>query len=89
MTYLRKFALISVVASVALFSAKLVEAGEGRYQAHWNGKSYLILDTDQGHIWSYHGDTMLYSGRVDGDEFEPPMQKQIWNQNQGKWTRQK
>jgi hypothetical protein len=62
-------------------------ADEGRYQAHWNGKSYLILDTDNGHIWTYRGDSILYSGRIDGSDFKPPEKVKIWQQKYGKWDR--
>lgn len=61
-------------------------ADEGRYQAHWNGKSYLILDSDHGHIWHYYGDTIQYNGRIDGDEFQSPEKTKIWQQSHGKWV---
>lgn len=60
---------------------------EGRYQAHWNGKSYLVIDSENGHLWTYHGDSIVYNGRVDGDEFEPPEAAQIWQQRHGKWSK--
>ena len=62
-------------------------ADEGRYQAHWNGKSYLILDTDDGHIWTYFGDSILYSGRINGSDFKPPAKVKIWQQKHGKWEK--
>ena len=62
-------------------------AGEGRYQAHWNGKSYLIMDTDNGHMWTYFGDTMMYNGRIDGDEFVSPEEIKIYQQSHGKWIK--
>lgn len=64
-------------------------ADEGRYQAHWNGKSYLIMDTDDGHIWTYYGDSILYSGRIDGSNFKPPEKVKIWQQKHGKWEKNK
>lgn len=64
-----------------------VSADEGRYQAHWNGKSYLIMDTDDGHIWTYYGDSILYSGRIDGSDFKPPEKVKIWQQKHGKWEK--
>ncbi len=63
-------------------------AGEGRYQAYWNGKNYLILDTDNGHMWAYFGDTMMYSGKIDGDDFISPDKPKIWTQKHGKWVQQ-
>ena len=71
----------------AIFSVS-AQADEGRYQAHWNGKSYLILDTDNGHMWTYRGDTMLYNGRIAGNDFKPPSATKIWQQKHGKWERQ-
>lgn len=62
-------------------------ADEGRYQAHWNGKSYLILDTDDGHIWTYYGDSILYSGRINGSDFKPPEKVKVWQQKHGKWEK--
>ena len=77
----------TMVILTLVMSSTLATAGEGRYQAHWNGKSYLIVDTDNGHMWTYHGDSLLYNGRIDGDEFEPPEKAQIWQQQQGKWKK--
>ena len=87
MTNFKKLTLSAFVA-ISLFNIGALQASEGRYQAYWNGKSYLILDTDNGHMWAYHGDSMLYNGRIDGDEFEPPKQSNIWQQKHGKWVRQ-
>ena len=82
--------LCTLLMTIALMiSATFASADEGRYQAHWNGKSYLILDTDNGHMWTYHGDSLLYNGQIDGDEFEPPKKSQIWQQQQGQWKRRK
>ena len=87
MTNFKRIAVCTVI-SILMFSANTLQASEGRYQAHWNGKSYLILDTDNGHMWAFHGDSLLYNGRIDGDEFEPPKQSNIWQQKHGKWLRQ-
>lgn len=84
----KKLALSSFIA-ISLLNLNTLQAGEGRYQAHWNGKSYLILDTDKGHMWAFHGDSLLYNGRIDGDEFDPPKEPVIWQQKRGNWTRQK
>ena len=81
----KSFAIIFVFLS--FFVSLAVQAGEGRYQAQWNGKSYFILDTDHGHMWTYQGDSLIYSGRIDGDEFDPPSSPQIWRQSHGKWSR--
>ena len=88
MTNFRKIALASFVAC-SLLNLSTVQASEGRYQAYWNGKSYLIMDTDQGHMWAYHGDSLIYNGRIDGDDFEPPEKPKIWQQKRGNWERQK
>lgn len=61
-------------------------ADEGRYVAHWNGKSYLILDSDRGHLWTYFGDTIQYNGRINGDDFKSPDKTRIWQQSHGTWT---
>lgn len=87
MANFKKLALSAFIAILSLNPGTLL-ASEGRYQAHWNGKSYLILDSDNGHMWVYHGDSILYNGRIDGDEFEPPKGSKIWKQNHGNWTRQ-
>lgn len=76
-----------VLAIILVVVSSLSLAASGRYQAHWNGKSYLIVDTDKGHLWTYHGDSVLYNGRIDGDEFEPPEEAQIWQQKHGKWSK--
>jgi len=83
----KKLALSTFIA-ISLLSLGTSQASEGRYQAQWNGKSYLILDTDNGHMWTFHGDSILYNGRIDGDEFVPPKQPTIWQQNHGKWIKQ-
>ena len=87
MTNFKKLAACAVVI-ISMFNLGTLQASEGRYQAHWNGKSYLILDTDNGHMWAYHGDSILYNGRIDGDEFEPPKESKIWLQKHGNWIRQ-
>ena len=68
-----------------VFSSSPLMAGEGRYQAYWNGKSYFILDTDHGHMWNYYGDTLQYNGRIDGNDFTSPQKAKIWQQSHGKW----
>lgn len=68
-------------------SAAFAEAG--RYQAYWNGKSYMILDSDKGYLWTYFGDTIMYNGRFDGDDFESPEKTRIWQQSHGKWIEKK
>jgi len=73
--------LISIGFSQAAIAAE-------RYQAHWNGNEYLILDSSQGHMWTYKKGNLVYNGQLDGDEFEPPARPQIWNQFRGKWTQQ-
>ncbi len=82
---LRKISTLAIITFTMLTAFSSAQAGEGRYQAHWNGKSYLILDTDSGHMWTFHGNSMLYNGRIDGGEFEPPEEPKIWQQNHGKW----
>lgn len=74
------------LATLSLLAFTPAQAGEGRYQAHWDGKSYLILDTDRGHMWTFRGNSMLYNGRIDGDDFEPPEKPKVWQQSHGKWT---
>ena len=76
------------LALLALSSTAAI-ADEGRYQAYWNGKSYMILDTDRGNMWTFYGDTLVYNGRLDGDDFESPDKASIWKQNLGKWVKQK
>lgn len=79
----------TAIATLSLVAFTSIQADEGRYQAHWDGKSYLILDSDHGHMWTYTGNSMLYNGRIDGNEFEPPQNPKIWHQNHGQWTKQK
>lgn len=74
--------LVSFLASSPMF------ADEGRYQAHWNGKSYLIIDSDKGHLWTYFGDTIQYNGRINGDDFVSPDKIRIWQQSHGEWVQQ-
>lgn len=77
--------LLSLAITALLFSSTISLADEGRYQAYWNGKSYMILDTDRGHMWTYFGDTIMYNGQLDGDEFKSPDKTKIWQQSHGKW----
>ncbi len=77
--------LLSVLLSLFVVVSTAVFAGEGRYEAHWNGKSYLIMDTDNGHMWTYFGDTIQYNGRIKGDDFESTDKVKIWVQSHGKW----
>lgn len=79
--------ILFTVLALFLFASTTAIAGEGRYQAFWNGKNYLILDTDHGHMWAYFGDTLMYNGRIDGDDFKPPEKSPIWNQKHGKWIK--
>ncbi len=72
-----------------IISSTAAIADEGRYQAYWNGKSYMILDTDHGNMWTFYGDTLVYNGRIDGDDFDSPDKASIWKQNLGKWVKQK
>lgn len=72
-----------------LLTSSAALADEGRYQAYWNGKSYMILDTDRGNMWTFYGDTLVYNGRINGDEFDSPKKASIWKQNLGKWVKQK
>jgi hypothetical protein len=71
-----------------LIIGNTVSADEGRYQAHWNGKSYLILDSDNGHMWTYFGDSIIYNGRINGDEFKSPEKAKVWVQSHGTWKQQ-
>ena len=86
MSQMTKFAALTLTLATLLMVTPS-QAREGRYQAHWNGKSFLIVDSEKGNLWTYKGNTMLYNGRIDGDEFEPPESPQIWEQKHGKWTR--
>ena len=79
-----KTLMIACVSAAAFIGAQ-AHAGEGRYEAYWNGKSYFILDTDHGHMWNYYGDTLQYNGRIDGDDFNSPDKARIWQQSHGKW----
>ncbi len=74
---------------ILLLGSQAAIAEEGRYQAYWNGKSYMILDTDRGNMWTFYGDTMVYNGRLDGNDFESPEKASIWKQSHGKWVKQK
>ena len=85
MSGFNKTTALTIIAITMLTAVAPVQANEGRYQAHWNGKSYLILDTDSGHMWTFHGNSMLYNGRIDGGDFEPPEKPKIWQQNHGQW----
>lgn len=75
----------ALLSTTALMASTSLIADEGRYQAHWNGKSYLILDSDHGHMWTYHGDSIQYNGRIDGNDFKSPEKTKIWQQSHGKW----
>lgn len=79
--------LMTAVMTLFLFAAGTAYAGEGRYQAYWNGKFYMIIDTDEGHLWDYWGDTIQYNGRIIGDEFVSPKEATIWQQSMGKWKK--
>lgn len=79
--------IVTLMASAVLLSSNALLADEGRYQAHWNGKSYLILDSDHGHMWTYFGDSIQYNGRIDGDDFQSPEKSTIWQQSHGKWIK--
>ena len=71
---------------IACFLSSASFADENRYQAHWNGKSYLIIDSDEGYLWTLRNDSMIYNGQVDGSQFVPPEVPQIWQQRHGKWS---
>ena len=88
MSVLCKISTISITIFILLTSTA-IQAVEGRYQAHWNGKSYLILDSENGHIWTFEGDAMTYSGRVDGKDFIPSESTNAWKRDHGRWQRQK
>lgn len=79
--------LTTLVSTAFLLTSNSLLADEGRYQAHWNGKSYLILDSDRGHMWTYFGDSIQYNGRIDGNDFESPEKSTIWQQSHGKWIK--
>jgi hypothetical protein len=79
--------IIATFITVLAIGFSSAQASEGRYQAYWTGKYFMILDTDNGHIWSYWGDQLMYNGRLDGDDFESPEKTKIWNQSHGKWIR--
>jgi hypothetical protein len=36
-------------------------------------------------MWTYFGDTIMYNGRIDGDEFHSTDEPRIWQQSHGKW----
>ncbi len=79
--------LLAFALPALLMASTVTHADEGRYQAYWNGKSYMILDSDRGHMWTYFGDTIMYNGRIDGDEFKSPEKTKIWQQSHGKWVK--
>ena len=81
-----KLAALAGILGIAMMSLGSAHADEGRYQAYWNGKSYMILDSDHGHMWTYFGDTIMYNGRIDGDNFQSPEKTKIWTQSHGKWV---
>ena len=83
---MNKLHIIFVLLVTILFSATSF-ASANRYQAIWNGKSYLIIDSDNGHLWTFRGNSMIYNGQVDGDEFNPPEVPQIWQLKHGKWKK--
>ena len=47
----------------------------------------MILDSDKGYMWTYYGDTIMYNGRIDGDNFKSPEKTKIWQQSHGKWIK--
>ena len=79
--------LLAFTLPALLMASTVTIADEGRYQAYWNGKSYMILDSDRGHMWTYFGDTIMYNGKIDGDEFKSPDKTKIWQQSHGKWVK--
>lgn len=83
---MKLFNLVIALLLATLFSSAAL-ASANRYQAIWNGKSYLIIDSDNGHLWTFRGNSMIYNGQVDGDEFNPPELPQIWQLKHGKWKK--
>ena len=79
--------LLTFVLPALLLASSVTLADEGRYQAYWNGKSYMIMDSDRGHMWTYFGDTIMYNGKIDGDDFKSPEKTKIWQQSHGKWIK--
>ncbi len=79
--------LLTFVLPALLLASSVTLADEGRYQAYWNGKSYMIMDSDRGHMWTYFGDTIMYNGKIDGDDFKSPEKTKIWQQSHGKWVK--
>jgi hypothetical protein len=77
--------LLCMALPALLMVSTFTNADAGRYQAYWNGKNYLIMDTDRGYMWTYFGDTIMYNGRIDGDDFNSPDKAKIWQQSHGKW----
>ncbi len=83
-----KQAILTATTAALILCTSVSIADEGRYQAYWNGKSYFILDTDKGHMWNYFGDTMMYNGKIDGDDLKSPAKAKIWKQSHGRWVQQ-
>ena len=81
--------LIALLLPALLLISTITFAESGRYQAYWNGKNYMILDTDRGFMWTYFGDTIMYNGRIDGDDFSSPDKTKIWQQSHGRWVLKK
>ena len=81
--------LLTLLLPALLLVSTITVAESGRYQAYWNGKNYMILDTDRGFMWTYFGDTIMYNGRIDGDEFNSPEKTKIWQQSHGRWVLKK
>jgi len=79
--------LIALTLPALLMASTVTDAAAGRYQAYWNGKNYMILDSDKGYMWTYFGDTIMYNGRIDGDNFKSPEKTKIWQQSHGKWIK--
>ncbi len=79
--------LFTTALALLLIASFSSYASSGRYQAYWNGKSYLILDTDNGHMWNFFGNTLQYNGRLDGNDFKSPDEAKIWTQSHGKWIK--
>jgi hypothetical protein len=82
-----KLITLALVTSLGMAFSN-AHADEGRYQAYWTGKYFMILDSDDGNIWSYFGDQIMYNGRIDGEDFQSPEKTKIWNLSHGKWVRQ-